>query len=86
MYDDGITCPSGHAVCIDCMRRLIKPCKQNVFTGLCYDCPICRSKVSITPLQNMVLVKGSWRTVEDAFYNAYELFAWVERRVARSRR
>ncbi len=69
----GLGCVNGHAVCIDCARKLVEPCAPGCSCPmrLNYKCPICRSPCSISPYHAMVLIKGSHdeanKTLERAF-------------------
>ncbi len=57
----GLSCSSGHAVCIDCVRKLVKPCAPGCQCSMKmhYPCPICRVQCSISPYHAMALIKGN---------------------------
>ena len=78
--DKALACKAGHAICTDCMRKLVKPC-ADTWTGLCYDCPLCRTSAALSPYHMMVMVKGDWTRAEESFDDREHALDWTERRV-----
>ena len=57
----GLSCHFGHAVCIDCVRKLVEPCGPGCQCSMKmhYICPICRVQCSISPYHAIALIKGN---------------------------
>jgi hypothetical protein len=55
----GLNCSNGHAVCIDCARRLVRQCPHCVRGHLTYKCPMCRAACGLNQHAVLTLIKGS---------------------------
>ena len=55
----GILCSNNHALCIECVCKLVRPCVNDCPcpTNFHYDCPICRVRTGLTHFEVMALIK-----------------------------
>ena len=73
----GILCSNNHALCIECVCKLVRPCVNNCPcpTNFHYDCPICRVRTGLTHFEVMALIKRDRQEavkVIDAAFDAHD--------------
>ena len=76
--DRELSCPSGHFVCFDCARKLVKPrprfsARQS---GLVWKCPVCRGRCGIGMIQMLALMKGSFQETTELFSSGSHATMW----------
>ena len=71
--DNGTTCPNAHTICMECVKKLIKPatrfCGDNDedCCGFCYRCPICREDSCVDRYQLFAIMKSSHKVARKEF-------------------
>lgn len=79
----GILCSNNHALCIECVCKLVRPCVNNCPcpTNFHYDCPICRVRTGLTHFEVMALIKRDRQEavkVIDAAFDAHDARAGAD--------
>lgn len=77
--NNAMVCPNGHATCMSCVRKIIKPsiCSGNcACTGFAFECPLCRHRRSMTKVDLMVLLRGELDSLFDVFHNFTTFTRW----------
>ena len=64
---NSLACSEGHPVCMECVRKLIRPvpvCSKTC-SGMSYTCPFCRANACLTPSHVLSVLAGSSEVAED---------------------
>ena len=78
----GLQCPSGHAVCTECVSGMVYPSNKALCGPDCiaigYVCPLCRADCCVNKFHIMVLLKGRRDEALSLFRSEQALRKWVE--------
>ena len=74
--DNGTACPNAHTICMECVKKLIKPkiyfCndqgdRREECCGFCYRCPLCREDACVDRYQLFAIMKSSHKVARKEF-------------------